>query len=391
MYFVGRQQVIVGVMITAIFLFACTNPVSTDKNVVWEQTYSKGINKCAYAYSITATSNGGSIVTGSFCRSSSKDSGDILALRLLDNGTIASEMFYATAKPSCGLDAIELPDGGFVVGGMIGESRYWSLYSGGEFTTMYQGLLIRVNSNGDVQWVKTFGDSLKHSSANTLLLYDNGTFMVAGKQNDSTCLLKFDLDGNVTQSKTYAQFCGSAAKSILATTDGGFTISGNRSENCGFTFHTSGDGAVLWSRWFGGYSLAPASNGGLAIASFDTRPCQCGSGLANSWATLIRMNSNGDTLWTKNYNGAGWLNSIVGDGDTGFYMSVQGGWNAADAVSEIIRTDSTGTVVWRQPMGHYYMPGWSVARPADNSGVLVAGTKGRAEGALPSIYICKLR
>ena len=365
----------------------CTNPVSSDKDIIWEQTFSR----VGYAYSIAAISNGGSIVTGSFCRNSSKDSGDIFARRLLDNGEIATDWFYAAAKPSCGLGAIELPDGGAIVGGMVGESRYWSLYNGGEFTTTYQGLLIRLNSSGEMQWAKTFGDSLKHSSANALLPGAAGTFVVAGKLNDSTCLMKFDLDGNATQSKTYAQFCGSAAKSILATTDGGFTISGNRSENCGFTFHTSGDGAVLWSRWFGGYSLAPAPDGGLAIASFDTRACQCDGSLANSWATLIRMNAGGDTLWTKRYNSSGWMNSIANDGGNGFYISVQGGFNAADAISEIVRTDSTGAVVWRQAMGHYFMPGWSVACPSDNSGVLVAGTKGTAGGGLPSIYICKLK
>jgi hypothetical protein len=391
MLYAGRRQIIGAGIISAIFFFSCTNPVTTNKNIVWEQTYSKGANKCAYAYSISAASNGGSIVTGSFCRSSSKDSGDVFALRLLDNGSIALDWFYAAARSSCGLGAVELPDGGFVVGGMIGESRYWSLYSGVEFVNNYQGLLVRVSSSGDVQWVKTFGDSLKHSSANALLLYNSGTFIVAGKLNDSTCLMKFDLNGNVTQSIMYPQFCGGAAKSIVATSDGGFTVSGNNRENSGFTFHTGADGTVLWSNWFGGYSLALAPDGGLAIASFDTRAGGCGSSLANSRATLIRMNSNGDTLWTKGYNRSGWLNSISADSGTGFYMSVQGGFDAADAVSEIVHVDNTGTVVWRQAMGYYFTPGWSVARPDDNSGVLVAGTKGSAAGGSPAVYICKLK
>jgi hypothetical protein len=97
------------------------------------------------------------------------------------------------------------------------------------------------------------------------------------------------------------------------------------------------------------------------------------------------MNSSGDTLWTRQYNSSGWLYSIVGDGGNGFYMSVQG-----NAKTEIVRIDSTGTIMWRRDMGYNYMPGWSVARPDDNSGVLVAGTMGSAGGGSPSIYICKL-
>jgi hypothetical protein len=194
-----------------------------------------------------------------------------------------------------GNSIIETPDGGYIaVSELDGGS------SGGIWLT-------RFDTNGDTLWTRIFGDALPHAVPYSIVITTEG-YIIAGHSSG------------------------------LAT-EGAYFIMTDRLGN------------VLWERIYGGpypyifesaYSIAPVSrNGWIAACTGD----------GGVW--IIRLDEDGDTLWTKRYLDLGEdliCRSMVRT-DYGFYYLGCQSHSSSTRKLCVIKIDSLAYVQWVREFG----------------------------------------
>lgn len=136
-----------------------------------------------------------------------------------------------------------------------------------------------------------------------------------GVGNGHIYLIRYTADGDVVWTKTHSTpGLKSLAASILPAGPGAFLIAGYGEIETAplvrsFDFMAmkiSENGDSLWTRCYGNgdeeraNSIAPTADGGFVLAGTSNS-----NSLGGSDAFLIRINANGDTLWTRRYGTSG--------------------------------------------------------------------------------------
>ena len=185
-------------------------------------------------------------------------------------------------------------DGGFIG---CGSTRSYGVGNGHIY-------LIRYNAQGDVLWTKTHAAPGKKSLAASIIPVSQGAFMIAGYAEVSNgqpgssfdlLAMKINEDGDSIWSRCYGNAGEERATSISATSDGGFVLAGFAKDNGG-----------------------------------------------SSDVMLVRINANGDTLWTRKHgssgNDAANAVSVLQDGS----IVWAGQWDNNGAVLYKCNADGTG-------------------------------------------------
>lgn len=143
--------------------------------------------------------------------------------------------------------------------------------------------LIKVDTNGNKQWSRTFGEGFARSVQQT----SDGGYVIAG----SARLLKADENGNELWNKTFSGMF----YSIYQTTDGGYILVGDAKDVGGYTYawliRTDANGNQLWSKTFGekifqrAYSVQQITDGGYVLVG------QKGTAREGSSAFIIKVSS----------------------------------------------------------------------------------------------------
>ena len=158
---------------------------------------------------------------------------------MLPQSEVLAQPFQCWAKSYDGpsydwaLSIQQTEDGGYIV---AGESN--SFGTGAED---WNGWVLKLKSNGDVEWQKTYGgagDERRRSIQQT----EDGGYIVAGKSNsfkvgvyNDAWLLKLNGNGDIEWQKTYGGSFGDSAESIQQTADGGYIVAGH---TCSFGVHS---------------------------------------------------------------------------------------------------------------------------------------------------------
>jgi hypothetical protein len=208
----------------------------------------------------------------------------------------------------------------------------------GNYLAVGRNVLTKIDEHGDSVWTKTFGEDsyIYLDRANSIVKTDDSCFLITSYTvipcSSVVHLLKVDIDGAVIWDKTYSY----------------------NSINYNFAH-----GAVL------------LSDGGFAVVGY-TYSIRYG---VDSLLLLLRLDKDGDTLWTKTYP---WAvgRSIVQAPDGGFVIvgySYLFGSGSQDVY--VLRTDSLGVPIWIRPYG---CPGndyaYSVTLSADSAIIVAGGT-----------------
>jgi hypothetical protein len=183
-----------------------------------------------------------------------------------------------------------------------------------------------------------------------------------------------------SQADSFIKFFGDNNKDegydIRSLNDGGYLLVGTTTtENEGtnvILIRTDKYGNEVWeSRQFGGlhddraYSLAELSDGSFAILGSTTVEAQNGNLVSNMY--LIKANSRGDTLWTRNYGGysheTGFNLSETSDGGFILIGSTES-LNTGEKDIILIKTDPEGFEQWTRVHGG----------PSDDVGTYVVET-----------------
>jgi len=155
----------------------------------------------------------------------------------------------------------------------------------------------------------------------------------------------------------YSDYCYSAR----VTDDQGFILAGYTSyESFGpedfYLVKTDSVGELQWEQTYGGpaldvcWQIRPVPTGGY-ILSGSTQ--SYGAGAQDGW--LVRVNENGDSLWSQTYGGAGWdeIFSVSPTSDGGFILGGYSGSFGPGAFDFwLIKTDEAGATQWSRTYGY---------------------------------------
>ena len=227
-------------------------------------------------------------------------------------------------------------------------------------------------------WGQTY-DAFYNDVACSLVATSDGGYALAGSSgffdvSDSDCwLVKTDTDGNMEWNKTYgASLDGDWAYSLIVTSDGGYALAGV--QNCSasplelhywhyfyndlggdcWLVKTDANGNMEWNNTYGGtgddwaLSLINASDGGYVLAGYTS---SFGAGGRDAW--LVKTDATGTMEWNQTYGGTGndMAFSLVATSDGGYALA--GTWrsDASDFDFWLVKTDEFGSMEWNKTYG----------------------------------------
>ena len=322
-------------------------------------------------------------------------------------GGSKNEVFYSIDKTI---------DGGYVIAG------YTQSVDGDIITktaASFDFWIQKFSADNTLEWQKTFGGSEDDSAASIIQTKDGG-FAVLGysKSSDSNVsenagskdfwLLKISSEGNLLWEKTFGFSGADYGTALLETNSGGFLITGvldvsssdgqgnaksNKVKHAGgdyWAIKTDNMGALEWSRFFGGsFTEIPASiietvQGNFIIAgSSDSSDFNISEnkGAYDFWITKI--SPAGDLLLEKNFGGSGidQARAITATNDGNFIVvgdtrsaDIDVALNNGAADVWIVKFSSEGILIWEKTIGG---SSFDVARAiykTQDNGFLIAGS-----------------
>lgn len=171
----------------------------------------------------------------------------------------------------------------------------------------------QIQMAGDTAFVRTFGGPSNEEARCVIQCYDNG-FAIGGTSSSfgqgyaSFYLVKTDSMGKHRWSKTYGGFGNDWCYYLNQETDKGYFLAGYSNSfdinngYDGYFVKTDSAGSVIYEKYIGGEDWdfmcaginLPDSGYVLAGESYTNS-----NGGSDAW--FIRLNKNGDTLWTRHY------------------------------------------------------------------------------------------
>ena len=245
-----------------------------------------------------------------------------------------------------------------------------------------QGILAPPNA----LWTKTYGGT-GGEEARSLVATSDGGYALAGYTESYSAggsdawLVKTAANGTAQWSKAYGETGNDLAFSVVETVDGGYAIAGQTysyaSDYDFWLVKTDANGNAQWDKTYEGagydvaYSLVATSDGGYALAGTTLNYV----GVGDFW--LVKTDANGNEQWNKTYGGTytDEAYSLVETSDGGYALT--GYTTSFGAGSEdfwLVKTDMAGNMEWNKTYGGTgYDESHSLIQTADG-GYAIAGS-----------------
>jgi hypothetical protein len=184
--------------------------------------------------------------------------------------------------------------------------------------------------------------------------------------------------------KTFGGSYFDYAKSVQQTLDGGYIIAGSTgSFDKGsydiWIIKTDAFGDTIWTKTFGGiyweqgYDVQETSDGGYIVAGI-TESFSKGASV-DAW--LIKLNSAGDSLWTKTYGGTEFdmAHAVQQTLDEGYIIAGYTlSFGAGNFDAWLIKTDTFGDTLWTKTYGRNNADDANSIQQTLDEGYIIAGT-----------------
>ncbi|MBU0691704.1 T9SS type A sorting domain-containing protein [bacterium] len=272
---------------------------TADGDSLWSHAY--GSEAEDMGFTMCQATDDGYMLAGV---SSASGSEDFWLIKVDSDGTPLWDRRYGGPLDDRCWSIQQTTDGGYILLG------WTSSYGAGSDDTW----LLKVDSEGDSLWSRTFGGSsidfcyeVKQTSDGGYILTGyTGSF---GAVNHDIWLIKTDANGDSLWTRMYGGSEQEEARSVVQTPDGGYLIAGwGRTLTPGNTnfiaIRTDANGDSLWGRTYGGEAsdfsntARPVMGGGYVIAG---RSYSFANGLYDIW--MLRINEAGDSLWSASWGG----------------------------------------------------------------------------------------
>jgi len=372
--------------LTLLLLSFCSTQFLFGQNapgIEWEK--SLGGSNQDEAWSVQEFNDGNFLIVGS---GGSNDGdiwgehggGDYWVVRLNSNGdTVWTRCFGGSGfEQECKGQVTN--DGGCVLVGL-------SLSNDGDVSGnhgSYDCWVIKLSSDGNLEWQKCLGGNEDDYGRSIVQTSDSGYIVASGAASDDGdvsgnhgdfdyWIVKLNSNGDTLWARCYGGSGFDEPYSISQTADNGFIVAGRTTSNDGdvWGFHgyfdywivkLNSDGDTVWTKCLGGseadeaFDIIQTSDGGFVVCGVS--PSSDGDvygnhGQADYW--LVKLNSNGDTVWTRCYGGSGYdqANSVQQTSDGGFILA---GWTTSNDFDVsgfhgyddywIVKCDSAGSIEW---------------------------------------------
>ena len=359
-------------------------------DTLWTKTY--GTDSHEEGWSLQQTSDGGFII-GGWKKPLGAGDEDVYLIRTNSNGdTLWTKTYGGNNEQYCS-SIQQTSDGGFIIVGRTGSTKTSDVH------------LIRANSNGDTLWTRTYGRS-EYDVGSSVQQTSDGGFIIAGSAriNDVSSpsdvyLIRASSNGDTIWTKTYGGTDFDCGNSIQQTDDGGFIIGGSTSSfgeglMDAYLLRIDSKGDTLWTKTYGGVSadecqeVQQTNDGGFVMGGWTN---SFGSGGHDFY--LVRTDSNGDTLWTKTYGGTSDESgfSVQQTSDGGFIIGgITNSFGAGENDIYLIRTNSNGDTLWTKTYGGInYDNGYSVQQTSDGGFIVTGWTESFGAG-IGDVYLIRL-
>ncbi len=339
-----------------------------------QHTFEKVIDTlgCVSALCIQETYDGGYIFGGT----SSYNGNDAMVVKLDSSGTIEWAKTYFGAGAEGVMYLEQTPDSGYILNVQDATNAKTCLY--------------RLNNIGDTLWTKSYSAGVGSTYAllpNSMASVYNSVYALTGYYSNgglpSTFFMAVLSNGTILSSKVYnTGMLGNGSHAIDNTFDGGFimtgTISAISSGSNIYLIRTNTYGDTLWTKQYNnapseaGFAVTQSYDSGFAIAAIVNN--------GQSDILLIKTDSIGDALWTKTYNFYSDQSPYtIQQTSDGGYIIVGSVFDVSLGAREVylIKTNPTGDTLWTRIYGGvpWTSQGYFVRQTKDG-GYIISGITG---------------
>jgi hypothetical protein len=210
-----------------------TNP----SNLVWQKCF--GGSNDEVANTIIETPDGGLLLAG-YTTSADGDISihygqeDIWVVKTDADGILEWEKTYGGSLDERAVKIVSTSDGGFIIAGYTTSSDGLPVRNFGD----KDAWLIKLASNGEVQWQRTYGGS-NEDAANDVIENANGGYTFIGttssddggvtvnSQSNDVWIVETDHQGNISWQKTFGSVWDDYGIAIRQKTNGNYILTGN--------------------------------------------------------------------------------------------------------------------------------------------------------------------
>ncbi len=306
-----------------------------------------------------------------------------------------------------GNSVIQTSDGGYLA---IGQNASIDFDSSPIFTN-YTSLVVKTDSQGNIIWAKDYSIEGTNTRLSLAVQTSDGDYVLAGTHavktiylTDNTdpqfgiatqqfCLIKIDPQGNIIWNKTYVQakqslgdleinVNGYSLQGIVQTSEGGYALVGSYTFDVGngglWLVKTDSSGNLEWNQTLrtGSYASAifQADDQGYIIVGSETS-----RGPSPSMYKMIKVDTNGNMQWYKNYGGTGDYYSARSSSG----LAVEDGYVIVGSASPqgsapngwIVKTDTEGNMLWNKTYTYAKLPiSIHSVSPANDGNLMFIGT-----------------
>jgi hypothetical protein len=404
--------------ILCFFLLTVTSAIGQAPTIAWQKTFGGyGLDQC---YASQQTADGGYIMVGTAGVTNGDvgflfGSQDFWVVKLNGVGAVEWKENYGGTGVDYAYGIKQAVDGGYIIVGQSSSTDYDAIGNHGS----YDGLVIKINSLGVIEWNKILG-GVGYDRFYSVDQTIDGGYVVAGHTNSNNgtvtgnhglndaWVVKFDNLGNILWQKLLGGNQGEYAFAINKTLDGGCVVgcstqsnngdvSGNHGNDDAWIVKLDGSGTISWQKAFGGsgtekaYAVQQASDGGYILAGNSNSvngEVSGNHGDYDFW--IVKFTSSGVLEWQKSLGGTGYdsAKSIRQTSDGDYIISGETNSNNDGDVTGfhwdndfwVVKLSSTGNLLWQKALGGFGQDyPYSVTQTTDG-GYFVAGYTGSSDG-----------
>lgn len=277
----------------------------------------------------------------------------------------------------------------------------------GTTTTLSSGdkdmYLAKTDLNGNLLWSKAIGGAAIDGGFDLIETADHNCIAVGFSRSynftngHEIFVVKTDLSGNILWQKTFGDINNDCAKRIILSADGnGYILTGGTNGaniqlgNMIYVVKMSSDGDSVWTRTYDGNAI---EIGASVCNDFNNHMMVLGSSDLSSTIDdlfLIYLDANGDSVWTKTIGGAmgeraGEIIPLPGNNFVAANTTKSFGDPNGDIL--LFKISDTGVLMWQKVIDSGNAEtGTSILLTSDNH-LMVAGSENNPSGTTQALLI----
>jgi hypothetical protein len=374
-----KNRIIALVVGIILLLLSSLNAQAPD--TLWTKTF--GGDSGDIASSIQQTLDGGYIAVGG-TNSFGNGKRDVYLIKMAMNGDLLWSKTFGGLAADGGSAVRQIPGKGYIIAG------YTSSFGAG----LNDAYLVKTDSLGNSVWTKTYGGN-GFDFARSIDVTSDGGYILAGGTTSFGAgsydfyLVKTDSFGNLEWEKSHGGPYEDISWSVQQTSDNGYIMGGYTDHASGnssaYLVKTDSFGDTIWTKKYGGpngdqgYASSITNDNGFIIVGETSS-----FGPPGQNVYIVKCNEYGDTAWTKAYGGEEWDfgYSVQETSDNGFVVAgetVSFGSGSGDFY--VLRLNGNGDTLWTTTFGgNQWEYAFSIQNTSDGGYIIAGYTESYGQG-----------